>query len=66
MIKRNTGDIAKIRMLNRQQAAQYTGMGLNACRAWCDEIGATKRFSERVIRFDKQVIDAALDRITEG
>ena len=66
MIKRNTGDIAKIRMLNRQQAAQYTGMGLNACRAWCDEIGATRKFSERVIRFDKQVIDAALDRITEG
>lgn len=62
MIERNKGDIHAIRMLNRQQAAHYTGMGLNACRAWCDEIGATVRFSERVIRFDKQVIDAALDR----
>lgn len=66
MLARNSGDITAIRMLNWQQAAQYTGMGLNACRAWCDEIGATRKFSDRCVRFDKNIIDAALDKLSEG
>ena len=64
MNARNQGDITNTRLLNRQQAAQYTGMGVNACRAWCDRIGATRILSERVVRFDKRVIDAALDGMT--
>ena len=62
MIARDIGDIDNIRMLTLKQAAQYSGIGLNTCRAWCDEIGATRKFSDRVVRFDKQVIDEALSR----
>lgn len=57
----NRGTIEETRMLNRQQAATYCGMGLSSCRAWCDSIGATRRFSERIVLFDKKIIDAALD-----
>ena len=62
MLARNVGELENIRMLTLRQAAQYTGTGLNTCRAWCDEIGATRKFSDKCVRFDKTVIDAALDR----
>lgn len=63
MNARSKGNIENVRLLNRQQAAEYTGMGLNACRTWCNQIGATLVFSTRIIRFDKNVIDAELDRL---
>lgn len=48
------------RMLSIDQAMAYTGRGRNSCRTWCDEIGATRHYG-RAVRYDKKVIDAALD-----
>lgn len=48
------------RMLTVEQAMAYTGRGRNTCRDWCNEIGATRHYG-RMVRYDKKIIDAALD-----
>ena len=40
------------RMLNIKEVMQLTGFGRQRARAFCDKIGATRKFSERTIRFD--------------
>ena len=57
------GTIEETRMLHADQAQRYTGMGRTAFRKWADEIGATRKFGGSV-RFDKVVIDKALDAMT--
>ena len=66
MKKAIRGSITDVRLLTPDQAQAYVGMGRTMCRKWCDEIGATRRFGSN-IRFDKVVIDKALDElVTEG
>lgn len=57
------GNISDIRLLTPDQAQEYTGMGRTAFRKWADSIGATRKFGSSV-RFDKTVIDRALDQMT--
>ena len=57
------GTIDETRMLHADQAQRYTGMGRTAFRKWADSIGATRKFGSSV-RFDKNVIDKALDNLT--
>ncbi len=51
------------RMLDRHTGAAYCGMGVTYFRQWADSIGATRKFG-RIVRFDKKIIDAALDAAT--
>lgn len=53
------------RMLTIDQACAYTGRGRTSCREWCNEIGATRHYGAKMVRYDKSVIDAALDGMTE-
>lgn len=50
------------RLLNIEEACRYVSMGRNNTRAWCEEIGALRRFGKSV-RFDRAVIDGALDAL---
>lgn len=52
------------RMMTMQQAAAYCGMGKNSFREWADRIGATKKFNAKMVRFDRVVIDRALDEMS--
>lgn len=52
------------RMLTISEASQYTGMGANSARKWLDDIGATMHFG-RSVRFDRCIIDEALDRLRD-
>lgn len=60
MRKAIRGNISDVRLLTPEQAQEYLGLGRMMCRKWCDEIGATRKFGSNV-RFDKVVIDRALD-----
>ena len=62
MNKATRGNIADTRLLTPDQAQMYTGMGRTMCRKWCEEIGAVRKFGGSV-RFDKVVIDKALDQL---
>lgn len=56
-----------VRMMTIEQGCEYTGMGKNSFRRWANEIGAVHVFSSRMTRYDRRVIDAALDEImSEG
>ena len=63
MRKREQADI-EVRMLTIDEGATYTGRGRTVFRRWADQIGATRRFG-RSVRYDKRIIDAALDAMTE-
>lgn len=52
------------RMLTTNDACAYIGRGKNSARAWLDEIGATRKFG-KAVRFDKVIIDRALDTLSE-
>ena len=54
------------RMLNIKEVMQLTGFGRQRARAFCDRIGATRKFSERTIRFDRKVIDKEFDAMESG
>ena len=62
MRKREIHEELLPRMLTTQQACAYTGRGQNTARKWLDEIGATRHFGKSV-RFDRVVIDKALDSL---
>lgn len=53
------------RMLTRAAGATYTGMGLSNFTKWAREVGAERHFGSSV-RFDKVVIDKALDDMATG
>ena len=65
MRARETGAIENTRMMNLQQGCIYAGMGRTTFTKWCNEIGATRRFGS-LIRFDKVVIDRALDSMEQA
>lgn len=49
------------RMLTIKQVMTLTGFGRQRARTFCDRIRATRKFSERTIRYDRKVIEAELD-----
>lgn len=57
--------MSKPRMLTRAEGAAYTGMGLTNFTRWARKIGAERHFGSSV-RFDRVVIDAALDAMAGG
>ncbi len=52
------------RMIVELEAAAYVGMGRSSFREWAKQIGARRKFG-RSVRYDKKVIDAALDAMTD-
>ena len=60
MRKRLADDITKARYLTIAQGCEYTNMGRNYFLKWCAEIGALRRLSPRMVRVDKDVLDAAM------
>ena len=52
------------RMMIERDAAEYVGMGRTSFRAWAKEIGAKRNFGKSV-RYDRKVIDSALDAMTD-
>ena len=63
MRKRLADNITQARYLTIAQACEYTNMGRAYCLKWCEEIGALKRLSPRVVRVDKCILDAAMQNI---
>ena len=53
------------RMFTVEQGCAYTGRGRTSFKEWCKEIGATRKFGS-MIRFDRKVIDAALDALEQA
>ena len=53
------------RMLTTAQCCAYTGRGITSMKEWCREIGAVRKFGT-MIRFDRKVIDAALDALEQA
>lgn len=52
------------RMMTVQQASAYCGMGKNTFRKWADQIGATRKFGTKMLRYDRAVIDRVLDEMS--
>ena len=53
----------RVRLLKTQEAADYVGLGVQAFKKWADEIGAAKHINSRVLRYDVEVIDKAIDQL---
>ena len=65
MRKRAITNECEVRMLNVLQACAYTGRGQTQFKKWAQQIGATRKFG-RSVRYDKKVIDKALDDLCAG
>ena len=52
-----------VRLLTIKQVMVMTGFGRQRSKSFCDRIGATRRFSERTIRYDRKVIEEELDKM---
>lgn len=65
-MKRVRNDYENARLLTLTQACVVTGMGKNRCRQFCDRIGATRKFSPRMIRYDRNTIERTLDRMEQA
>lgn len=63
---RQTARNDSARMMTLEQGTGYTGMGRTYFKKWAKEIGARREFSSHLIRYDKQVIDEALDKMQEA
>lgn len=64
MNKRTEGTSDSVRMLSRREGAAYCGIGTTRFTEWARSVGAERKFGSRVL-FDKVVLDAALDALTE-
>ena len=51
---------ADTRLFDVTQGCSYTQLGRSTFVKWCESIGAVRRFGS-LVRYDKKVIDAALD-----
>ena len=60
MNKRVKGSIDDTRWFDLEQGCTYTGLGKTTFRAWAKQIGAEIKLG-RIARFDKQIIDQAMD-----
>ncbi|MDD5939731.1 MAG: DUF6462 family protein [Lachnospiraceae bacterium] len=54
------------RMLTVQQGAAYTGMGRTSFMEWAKKIGARRTFGPKMTRYDRKIIDAALDSLGQS
>lgn len=54
------------RMLTLKEVMKLTGMGETSARSFCKRIGARRQFSERVIRYDRKVIEAEFEAMAQG
>ena len=54
------------RMLTLKEVMELTGMGETSARSFCKRIGARRQFSERVIRYDRKVIEAEFEAMAQG
>lgn len=54
------------RMLTIEQACQYLNRGRTRTRQFCDKVGATVRMGERCVRYDRTIIDKALDEMEQA
>lgn len=54
------------RMLTIEQACKYINQGKTRTRQFCDKVGATVRMGERCVRYDRIIIDKALDRMEQA
>lgn len=59
-------DIRDVRMMTIEQGCDYTGMGKTFFRKWASDIGARVEITKRMTRYDKAVIDTALDKMLQG
>ena len=53
----------RVRLLTTQEAADYVGIGVQTFKKWADEIGATKHIGNRILRYDVEVIDKAIEQL---
>ena len=58
----NNFSISEKRMLTAYEGSEYVGLGVNSFKKWAEEIKAVRRFGKSV-RYDKKVIDEALDNL---
>ena len=63
MKKRNKGPINDTRWIDLEQGCTYTGLGKTTFRTWAKQIGAEIKIG-RIARYDKQIIDKAMDEAT--
>ena len=64
-MNKRTINETEVRMMDVDQGATYTGRGKTTFKAWANQIGATRRFG-RSVRYDRRVIDAALDAMSSA
>lgn len=57
---------SETRMFTIEEASTYAGMGKTYFRKWASEIGAVRVFSPRLTRYDRTVIDKALDEMEQN
>lgn len=65
MNERLRGAITDTRWLDLRQGCTYTGLGRTTFRTWAKENGAEIKIG-RIVRYDKGVIDAAMDKAAEA
>ena len=59
------GDFSS-RLMTLEQTCKYLNRGRTRTRAFCDEIGATVILGKRCVRYDRLVIDAYLDNLSQA
>lgn len=65
MKERLRGAILDTRWFDLQQGCVYTGLGRNTFREWAKQNGAEIKIG-RIVRYDKGVIDAAMDKAVKA
>lgn len=53
------------RLMTMKELRAYTGMGRTRACQWGKAIGACRHFGSRIL-FDRLIVDAAIDRMTEA
>ena len=64
MNERRRGSITDARWIDLNQGCDYTGLGKATFRKWAEEQGAVIKIG-RSVRYDKVIIDAAMDKATK-
>lgn len=64
MNKRIKGSISDTRWFDLEQGCTYTGLGKTTFRSWAKQIGAEIKIG-RIVRYDKAIIDKAMDQAAE-
>ncbi|MBQ3392857.1 MAG: hypothetical protein IJG52_05555 [Lachnospiraceae bacterium] len=54
------------RLLTIDEVCSYTSMGRSFCREWLKEHNAVRKISGKMVRYDRKIIDQALDAMAKG